>query len=316
MTHCFFVSDIHGQRERYEKLWQAIEATIPDAVFLGGDLLPSGLLRVASNTPASIDFVSDYLASGFDRLRSRLGARYPSVFLILGNDDSRLEEPVILDVAATGLWTYAHNRRCRFRGHDIYGYAHVPPTPFMHKDWERYDVSRYTPPGCVSPEDGYWAIPRPANEIRYATIMKDLDSLAGERSLEQAIFLFHSPPYDTCLDRVANDGKMIDSVPLDLNVGSIAIRRFIENRQPLLTLHGHIHESTRLTGSWKEQMDQSHAFGAAHDGTELALVRFDLTNLKAATRELALIKSYYPCTPSNYPELIPTDEQRRLPHRS
>ena len=77
-----------------------------------------------------------------------------------------------------------------FRGHDIYGYAHVPPTPFMHKDSERYDVSRYTPPGCVSPEDGYWAIPRPANEIRYATIMKDLDSLAGERSLEQAIFLF------------------------------------------------------------------------------------------------------------------------------
>ena len=48
MTHCFFVSDIHGQRERYEKLWQAIEATIPDAVFLGGDLRPSGLLRVAS----------------------------------------------------------------------------------------------------------------------------------------------------------------------------------------------------------------------------------------------------------------------------
>lgn len=286
MTHCFFVSDIHGRPAHYEKLWRAIESTIPDAVFLGGDLLPSGLLRATSGAPASIDFVRDYLAPGFERLRSRLGARYPSVFLILGNDDSRLEEPVILNVATTGLWTYTHNRRRRFRNYDVYGYAHVPPTPFMHKDWERFDVSRYTSPGCVSPEDGYRAIPRPAHEIRHATIQKELESLAGERSLEQAIFLFHSPPYETCLDRVANDGKMIDSVPLDLNVGSIAIRRFIERRQPLLTLHGHIHESARLTGSWKSRIDQTHIFGAAHDGPELALVRFDPANLTTARREL------------------------------
>jgi len=37
-----------------------------------------------------------------------------------------------------------------------------------------------------------------------------------------------------------------------LAVGSIAVRRFIEERQPLLTLHGHIHESARLTGDWRE----------------------------------------------------------------
>jgi Icc-related predicted phosphoesterase len=79
---------------------------------------------------------------------------------------------------------------------------------------------------------------------------------------------------------------MIDSVPLDLNVGSIAIRRFIEKRQPLLTLHGHIHESARLTGAWQSRIDQTHIFGAAHDGPELALVRFDPANLATARREL------------------------------
>ena len=285
MTPCFFVSDLHGRRERYEKLWRAIAETAPDAVFLGGDLMPRALGGASSGT-AYGDFISDFLAPGFDRLRSRLGDRYPAVFLIMGNDDSRLEGQGLLDAAATGLWTYAHDRRCGFGPYDVYGYAYVPPTPFMLKDWERYDVSRYVPPGGISPEQGRRSVPCPANEVRYATISKDLESLAGGRSLEQAIFLFHSPPYETCLDRAANDGRKVDSVPLDLHIGSIAIRRFIERRQPLLTLHGHVHESARLTGSWRDRIGRTQLFGAAHDGPELSLVRFDPANLEAASREL------------------------------
>jgi Icc-related predicted phosphoesterase len=156
----------------------------------------------------------------------------------------------------------------------------------MSKDWERYDVSRYVPPGGVSPEAGYRSIPCPGSEIRYATIQKDLELLVGPRSVEQAIFLFHSPPYETCLDRVANDGKMIDFVPLDLHVGSIAIRRFIEQREPLLSLHGHVHESAGLSGSWRDRIGRTHMFGAAHDGPELSLVRFDPAKLSEATRDL------------------------------
>jgi len=69
-------------------------------------------------------------------------------------------------------------------------------------------------------------------------------------------------------------------------VGSIAVRRFIEARQPLLTLHGHIHESARLTGSWRDVIGRTHLFSAAHDGPELALVRFDLEHLDEASRVL------------------------------
>jgi Icc-related predicted phosphoesterase len=122
--------------------------------------------------------------------------------------------------------------------------------------------------------------------IRYSTIKKDLESLAGQGSLERAIFLFHGPPYETKLDRAANDGKMIDHVPLDLHVGSIAVRGFIEQRQPLLTLHGHVHESARLTGSWRDRIGRTHLFGAAHDDAELALVRFEIEDLAGATRLL------------------------------
>jgi Icc-related predicted phosphoesterase len=138
----------------------------------------------------------------------------------------------------------------------------------------------------VSPEEGGRSHERPPNEIRFATIEKDLAALAGDRSLDDAVFLFHGPPHETNLDRAANDGKMIDYVPLDLHVGSIAVRRFIERRQPLVTLHGHIHESARLTGSWRDRIGRTHLFGAAHDGPELALVRFDPDCPERATREL------------------------------
>jgi Icc-related predicted phosphoesterase len=125
-----------------------------------------------------------------------------------------------------------------------------------------------------------------AHEIRYATIANDLEALAGHREVGRAIFLFHTPPYQTRLDRAALDGRMVDHAPLDVHVGSIAVRRFIEHRQPLLTLHGHIHESARITGSWHDQLGATHMFTGAHDGPELALVRFDLEEPASARREL------------------------------
>jgi Icc-related predicted phosphoesterase len=283
---CFFVSDLHGQTERFEKLWRAIENEAPSAVFLGGDLLPSGLMGMVSLDPAHRDFVNDFLAPGFAGTRHRLGDAYPEVFLILGNDDGRFEEAAFLDVAATGLWRYSHDRSHDLSPYTVFGYSYVPPTPFRLKDWERYDVSRYVPPGCVSPEEGGRSVARPENEIRYSTIQGDLEKLAADRELDNAVFLFHGPPFETALDRVANDGKMVDYVPLDLHVGSIAVRRFIEQRQPLLTLHGHIHESARLTGTWRDRIGRTHLFGAAHDGPELALVRFSLEDPAGASREL------------------------------
>jgi len=283
--HCFFASDLHGHTDRYEKLWRAIEQAVPEAVFLGGDLLPSGFGMVALD-PAHRDFVNDFMAPGFERIRTQLGPRYPEVYLVLGNDDCRFEEAAFLDVATTGLWIYAHNRQASLSNYQVFGYSHTPPSPFQLKDWEKYDVSRYVPPGCVSPEEGRRTVACSPQEIKYATIKRDLDTLAGEHTLDNAIFLFHGPPYETKLDRAANDGKMIDYVPFDLHVGSIAIQRFIEQRQPLVTLHGHIHESARLTGSWRDRIGRTHILGAAHDGAELALVRFDLDALDDATRQM------------------------------
>jgi Icc-related predicted phosphoesterase len=284
MTRCLFVTDLHGAAGRYAALFAAIRAERPAAVFLGGDLFPSGL--AAAFGAADGDFVQDVLAPGFARVRRDLGPAAPRVFLILGNDDGRAEEESVIEAAATGVWEYAHGRRIPFGDWTVFGYAFVPPTPFTLKDWERYDVSRHVDPGCTSPEEGWRTVAAPEGEARYATIREDLERLAGAEDLARAVFLFHAPPYDTRLDRAALDGKAVEHAPLDVHVGSIAIRRFLEARQPLLSLHGHVHESARLTGDWRDRLGRTHCLSAAHDGDELALVRFDLESPGQATRAL------------------------------
>lgn len=280
--HCFFVSDMHGILDRYNTLFAAIEKEKPRAVFLGGDLLPHRW----TDRLGGESFIEEVLVSGFGGLRKNLGAAAPRVFIILGNDDDRISEQNIIEGEELGLWSYAHERWGSLDSHPVVGYAYVPPTPFLLKDWERYDVSRFTDAGCVSPERGQRTVPTDTDEVRFGTIAADLVRLTEDRDLESTVFLFHSPPYRTDLDRAALDGKSVDHAPLDLNVGSIAIQRFIEDRQPLLTLHGHIHESPRLTGNWRQRIGRTHAFTAAHDGPELALVRFKLDDLDTATREL------------------------------
>ena len=285
MKKCLFVSDLHGGVDRYRKLLAAISAEKPDLVFIGGDLSPNGLVQ-GKPPEAQGDFMDGFLAREFGTLKESFGPNYPQVFIIMGNDDVRADEQGLIDGESAGLWHYAHNRRFELGDYDLYGYQYVPPTPFLLKDWERYDVSRYLDPGDVSPEEGMRSVEIPAEEKRYSTIAKDLTKLTDKHDLSKSIMLFHAPPHKTALDRCNNDGKMIDHVPLDLHVGSIAIRRLIEKRQPLLTLHGHIHEAFTLSGEWKDSIGRTVMITAAHDGPELALVRFDLSDPAVATREL------------------------------
>ena len=183
-------------------------------------------------------------------------------------------------------YKYIHNKTVGFNNLYVSGYSYVPPTPYQLKDWEKYDVSRFVDVGAISPEDGIRTTKISEDQIRYSTISEDLKVLSKNAPVEKTIFLFHSPPYKTNLDRADLDGKKVDHVSVDVYVGSIAIKRFIDSKQPFLTLHGHVHESTRLTGKWKEKFGRTYSFSAAHDGKELAIVKFDTENLEKATRIL------------------------------
>ena len=59
MAHCLFCSDLHGRIHRYGQLFQVIRDEEPDAVFLGGDLLPGAVQLFSANIPYD-DFVNDF----------------------------------------------------------------------------------------------------------------------------------------------------------------------------------------------------------------------------------------------------------------
>ncbi len=59
------------------------------------------------------------------------------------------------------------------------------------------------------------------------------EGFAEIREAEEFILVSHTPPIQTAADRLT-DGR---------HVGSLAVRTFIEEKQPLVCLTGHIHES-------------------------------------------------------------------------
>ena len=84
------------------------------------------------------------------------------MFLILGNDDSKnIQEDLNRWMEEEQIWDYIHDRSVAFGSYSVFGYAYVPPTPFLNKDWERYDISRFVDPGCIPPEEGWHSTHEP-----------------------------------------------------------------------------------------------------------------------------------------------------------
>jgi len=74
-------------------------------------------------------------------------------------------------------------------------------------------------------------------ELTEAEIKEELDELT--RALDHNFVLVtHTPPYDTLVDRT-NAG---------MHVGSKSIRQFIEEKQPIAALCGHVHEARNTDG--------------------------------------------------------------------
>jgi Icc-related predicted phosphoesterase len=91
-----------------------------------------------------------------------------------------------------------------------------------------------------------WKTPREQTEDE---LYARLDALAQQvRDPRRAVFMIHVPPHDSGLDTAPLlDENLRPTVSagdvLRGPVGSTAVRRLIETYQPLLAVHGHIHES-------------------------------------------------------------------------
>ncbi len=276
--NCFFVSDLHGNRKKYQLLFELIRQKKPEALFLGGDLFS----RTAAQE-AEI-FFYEFLQKEFCLLKADSGGQTPEIFLILGNDDPRILEEYVLELEKRGVWRYVNLKKISWKNYFISGYSFIPPSPFLLKDWERYDVSRFVDVGAVPVEEGIFSVEPDRQQIPFLTIEQDLQALYRNENLENFILLFHAPPYNSGLDLAQLKGKMVDHAPLDPHIGSIAIQRFIEESQPLLTLHGHVHESFSLSGIFKERIKKSWSISAAAPAQELALILFNPEEPAAARR--------------------------------
>ncbi|HEX8975266.1 MAG TPA: metallophosphoesterase [Solirubrobacteraceae bacterium] len=91
-----------------------------------------------------------------------------------------------------------------------------------------------------------WQTPREETEDE---LYSRLDVLARQvRDPRRAVFMIHVPPYDSGLDTAPIlDENLRPTISagdvLRGPVGSTAVRRLIETHQPLLSVHGHIHEA-------------------------------------------------------------------------
>ena len=271
----FYASDIHGSEKVFRKFLKAAPFYGADAVIFGGDLTGKSLIPLVEIAPgrfqASAAGVDEVVESGpaLDALEGSIRARgsYPyrttpdevaamntdpelvrSIFsrvmaegaerwitladerlraagipalMMPGNDD----EPVVKALLAQGDWiTDAEGRLVDLEGFQVISWGWATTTP--------------------------WHSPREVTEEAMAVALDGLTSQLDPA--RPVIFNFHDPPIDSSLDlayKMTPELKIVmaGGQAMLAAVGSTAVRTVIERVQPVLSLHGHIHESRGIT---------------------------------------------------------------------
>jgi len=262
MTICF-ATDLHGRVNLYEQLADLVYRSGAGLVVFGGDMLPDGDMRTPGK--AQVQFI-DWLAGWIERLHRRLPVcRVATVF---GNHDWSCSARAAERLETQGLLTVLrHDQVIRIGGWQFVGYSYSPPSPFWGKDFERLDR-----PGDQSPlaEGARWD-PQTQSVVKagpsYFTAQPSIEEdLAHVPPLDGPwILVAHAPPFDSGLDLLISGEA----------VGSHAVRAFIEQRQPSISLHGHLHDSPLKSGRFYQQIGRTIAVNPGQGTETLAAVTFD-----------------------------------------
>jgi len=266
-----YTADLHGQMALYEALRALVQTVRAQALVLGGDLCPNHPDPYQGLT-LQRQFVLTQLGPWLRRISAETDVR--AVYALLGNEDWDATADLFADLAHEGLYHPLHEQVEHLtRRLWIAGCSYVPVTPFHAKDWDRREGVEPEPPfpatGGLRSTGGLLHPVTPARLEALPSIAATLDALAQRSDPARTIYVCHSPPYGTALDRLR------DATP----VGSRAMRAFIDQRQPLMTLHGHIHESPAVSGHYAEQLGRTLAVNPGSDGRTLHAVVFDTTDL-------------------------------------
>ena len=269
-----YTSDLHGNEEHYQELFELAEQRKAQAIIIGGDMLPiHGPFKYSLQEQQN--FIFSYLEPKIRDFRSR--APHTTIYAMLGNDDWQASNVHLETLVAKGTLRLLHGEKHELgSGYELVGYAHVPPTPFTIKDGERRDlqknvVDQQRCTACVSQGAKIVVVDPEQYFASVNSIEEELEQLPTARDYRKTVYVMHSPPFKTNLDRLFDVWW----------VGSRAIRAFVEKYQPYLTLHGHIHESSEISGTYWDLIGKTICINPGQSTEELYAVVFELEDITA-----------------------------------
>lgn len=263
-----YAADLHGNESFYERLLKKTKDENIDAIVIGGDLCP----RAGDTTKEKINnqkfFLEKFIVPLFKKFKQN--NKNKEIYAIMGNDDFRINLKILENGEKNKILESINKKSVKLnKDFNIAGYSFVNPTPFRLKDWEKPDFENDKTPQQLFLEEIR------SIEKEAGTIEEDLNQLKKLSNPKRTIYVIHAPPFNTNLD----------TITAGIHVGSKSIRGFIEKEQPLLTLHGHIHESPKISGSWKDKIKKTTCINVGSSFPEdklncIVINLDDLNNIK------------------------------------
>jgi len=239
MFRLIYVTDLHGWADGYDQIAIIAQEEEITTIVNGGDILPHAQDLISMQRR----FIEEFLHPYFERL----DAAGISYYGMLANDDCQAVLPDWQELvrAYPRLHDLTNGWIPLGDGLTICGCNYIPDPPFRLKDWCVLDAKDYVrPPQHPNPVISQGGRFEPVSDIDMffkarPTLEEILDTIAQRtNAFERAVLVCHTPP----------KGVGQGNTNPEEDVGSAAVRAWIEKHQPLLTLHGHIHESHRITG--------------------------------------------------------------------
>ena len=267
MPKVFFATDLHGSEVCWKKFLNAAKFYGADILICGGDMTGNAIVPiVAENGHYTVTLGGEQQAVTADKVAEVEGNIRRKGYYPLQMSVERLHEldqdpakraDCFQEVMLEGVDRWMKLAADRLRGTGIRCFV----CPGNDDEMEVDDVIRRAEvvelgEGRVVEIDGFamistgWSNPTPWKTHREESeveLAQRIDAMAAQvPDPAHAIFNLHCPPFKSGLDEapaIDADLRLLHGGRALRPVGSTAVREAIEKHQPLLSLHGHIHES-------------------------------------------------------------------------
>lgn len=268
MTKIFFCTDIHGSTRCFRKLVSAFDFYKVNVVILGGDMTGKAVVPIVTQENGT--YTCSFLGRNWTLKDSRELEQQKKLIVDAGmyvfecsrgdldnlkdkkdRIDEIFKEKVIKRIRE---WLNIADVNLKPTNKHIIVAPGNDDAEYVDEILRESDVV-VNVEGRVLDLDGHhemlssgWANPTPWHTPRECSeeqLKEKIEVMIPQiRNLEQCIFNLHVPPFDSGLDTVPSLKENLELKRGTMAVGSTAVRDAIKRYQPLIGLHGHIHEVT------------------------------------------------------------------------